>query len=259
MKSFHENTAPSVLQPRSSRRREPRRSPTRSCSNLSYADINLAIDAAAPISPGWLLPRTPNGASLSANILSLDLTASVSTRVLSSTRASTRTPAPAVQVVLDQSNDVVDGGTAAPADATAPPAGASAGVARAAAVYCRYRHGLGGAGGRRRTGTVGDTAGTVGGLLATPLVGPSASTAQGRRGSRSVTRSAGPGHRETWASGRRHRLESGDAAGGAVGGATGSHPGRWVARRVASAAPWAALLSAMPPADTSTATCSTWT
>ena len=109
------------------------------------ADINLAIDAAAPIDLAVAANANvaaPIDAAVGANILSLDSTAQALSDqgVIINQGIDADASAHAVQdSALDQSNDVVDAGsTAAPADA-APPRRPLLRPARPRPRHCRHR------------------------------------------------------------------------------------------------------------------------
>src|SRR6476660_5810417 len=90
------------------------------------ADINLAIDAAAPIDLAVAANANvaaPIDAAVGANVLSVDSTAQALSDqgVIVNQGLDADASAHAVQdSALDQSNDVVDAGGTAPADAAAP-------------------------------------------------------------------------------------------------------------------------------------------
>lgn len=120
------------------------------------ADIDLAIDAAAPIDLAVAANANvaaPIDAAVGANVLSFDSTAQALSDqgVIINQGLDADASAHAVQdSALDQSNDTVDAGGTAPADATASPAVGSTALGDTGAAT----DGL--------TGTAGDTAGTVG-------------------------------------------------------------------------------------------------
>ena len=120
------------------------------------ADIDLAIDAAAPIDLAVAANANvaaPIDAAVGANVMSFDSTAQALSDqgVIINQGLDADASAHAVQdSALDQSNDTVDAGGTAPADATASPAVGSTALGDTGAAT----DGL--------TGTAGDTAGTVG-------------------------------------------------------------------------------------------------
>jgi len=120
------------------------------------ADIDLAIDAAAPIDLAVAANANvaaPIDAAVGANVLSVGSTAQALSDqgVIINQGLDADASAHAVQdSALDQSNDTVDAGGTAPADATASPAVGSTALGDTGAAT----DGL--------TGTAGDTAGTVG-------------------------------------------------------------------------------------------------